>query len=78
MHHNTHEIMALYAALDADSRAYWLAIGRRMLAKYKPGKRPVLTLLSFGGNPPKELISDGVVGLPGSNITDFPGKPISR
>lgn len=78
MHHNAHEITALYAALDADSRVYWLAIGRRLLAKALPAKRPALNLLSFSGKPAKEFLGDSVVGIEGAQVIELFGKPISR
>jgi hypothetical protein len=79
MHHNTHEIMALCAALDADTRACWLAIGRRMLAKALPTKRPVvLNLLSFSGKPAKELFTDSVVGVEYCQVIDLFGEPVRR
>jgi hypothetical protein len=78
MHHNTQEIIAICAALDADSRVYWIAIGRRLLAKALPAKRSTLNLLSFSGKPAKELLSDGVVGIDGAQVIELFGKPVSR
>jgi hypothetical protein len=78
MHHHTHEIMAICAALDADSRACWLDIGRRMLAKALPAKRPVLNLLSFGGKPTKEALSDAIVGIEDCQVIQLFGEPVSR
>lgn len=78
MHHSTQEIMALYAALDADSRSFWLGIGRRMLAKSLPAKRPALNLLSFSGKPAEELIGDAVEGSDRCQVIDLFSKPVSR
>jgi hypothetical protein len=78
MHHSTQEIIAICAALDADSRVYWLAIGRRLLAKALPAKRPALNLLSFSGKPAEKFLGDGVVGIEGAQIIDLFGKPVSR
>lgn len=76
--YHTQEIIALCAALDADSRAYWLALGRRMLAKCERKKRPVLTLLPFSGNPRKELLSDGIESQESEPVAELLGKPVSR
>jgi hypothetical protein len=78
MHHNTHEIMALYAALDADSRSFWLGIGRRMLAKSLLAKRPVLNLLPFSGKPAQELLNGAVEGVECCQVIELFGKPVSR
>jgi hypothetical protein len=78
MHHHTHEIMALCAALDADYRACLLAIGRGMLAKSQPAKRPVLNLLAFSGKPSEKLLSDAIVGTEDCQIIELFGKPVSR
>lgn len=74
MHHE-HEAIALYAALDEDSRAFWMAIGRGMLPN-PTAKHPVLKLLSFGGNPGKKLGGESVIGSPGATVTTITGEPV--
>jgi hypothetical protein len=78
MHHNTHEIMALCAALDADSREFLLAIGRNMLAKRASEKtkasgktKSALALVSTRG--PMTLsnrVGDTFDGVPLALVSD--------
>jgi hypothetical protein len=47
---NIPELVEIYAAMDEDSRTFYLAIGRAMAAKQKR-KRPPESRLSSSGNP---------------------------